>query len=432
MTSAGAACTLALDLGTTAFKAAAVTPAGVCGGVTVVPYSLEYEAGRRVTCDPRVYVRCAFRALRGAVRSARAADLEVTNIGIASQAQTFVPVGADTVPVAPAIVWTDASASAEAEEAGRSLPDYGERSGFVRPSPLQFLPKVMRYSREGASADRFLLLNEWIVYNLTGACYGDTCLQGMGGFYDIARGNWNDDALQLAGISTDRLAPTFPAAAHSLPLTREATRSLGLKDGVPVYSCGNDQSCAAIGAGLSSDDKLFANFGTALVVYALTDRPSSPTSDDHIAGVSPLRPWWFRLGVESECGNMLEWLATLLYPRKGIGRMLEDALSEETDTRMLPDAIPAGGGSLDLRGLRVGMGPPELTRALLERYSVRFADLLDGVVQTRPRRVVAGGGLSRCRAWLRFLSNRHGLEVTAAEVEHPGLVGVARVIGDQQ
>lgn len=424
-------CILALDLGTTAFKAAPVDADGVRGRVTVAPYALDYAEGR-VSCDPERYVRCAWKALRGAARAAREQGFAVRAIGISSQAQTYIALDAGGQPVQPAVVWTEARAVPEAEEAACALPDFARTCGFVRPSPLQFLPKLMRFRREGGTARRFALLNEWIVYRLTGELYGDATNQGMGGCYDIAAQTWNERALALAGITADNLAPVTPAAAYSACLKREACRALDLP-AVPVYSCGNDQSCAAVGAGIEDEGDLFCNFGTALVVYALKSRPAEPASEAQIAGISPLPARWFLLGLESECGNVVEWLAKLLYPRAGVGRMIESALSAEA-TSSLREIKLSGGGRLDIYGLSVGSRREELARALLEHYATRFGELLSGVTSggKPPRRLFAGGGLSRSAAWLEFLGARHNLTLYPTAGEHPGLVGVAKIIANRQ
>lgn len=424
----GADCILALDLGTTAFKAAPADPQGIRGHVTVVPYALDY-AGDGVTCDPERYVRCARRALRGAARTARELGLVVRAIGLTSQAQTCIALDEAGRPIQPAIVWTDSRAVEEAEEAARALPDFARTAGFVRPSPLQFLPKVMRVRRSGASPGHHLLLNEWIAFRLTGQMFGDDVNQGMGGFYDISRQAWNDRALSLAGIGADQLAAVAPAATLCAPLTTGWSRALDLP-AVPVYSCGNDQSCAAVGAGLERTDDLFCNFGTAMVVYALHDRPTAPVSPEQIAGISPLPERWFLLGVESECGNVLEWMAHLLYPRRGVSRMILEALAADPDPQMLPRITPTGNGQLEICRLLVGSRREEIARALLEYYAERFEALAEGVREpgVSPRRLFAGGGLSRSAEWLASLQRRYGRPLTPTAGEHPGLVGAAKII----
>src|SRR5207237_1171724 len=148
-------------------------------------------------------------------------------------------------------------------------------------------------SNEGV---HYLLLNEWLILRLTGKAFGDTNSQGMGGFWDIGAGAWNERALTLAGINPENLAAVGPAGSRSAPLSRRGQNMTGLGP-LPVYSCGNDQSCAAIGAGLEGSSDLFCNFGTALVVYGLSAQYSAPTGENQIGGVAPLSNLWFLLGV---------------------------------------------------------------------------------------------------------------------------------------
>src|SRR5207302_6400246 len=105
--------------------------------------------------------------------------------------------------------------------------------------------------RQGGGAKQFLLLNEWLLYRLTGKAYGDETNQGMGGFYSIASRSWSQSAHSLASIGPEHLAQVAPAAGIGALLKPELARALELPS-VPVYSCGNDQSCAAVGAGLQN------------------------------------------------------------------------------------------------------------------------------------------------------------------------------------
>ncbi|HXG23785.1 MAG TPA: FGGY-family carbohydrate kinase, partial [Chthonomonadales bacterium] len=97
----------------------------------------------------------------------------------------------------------------------------------------------------------------------------------------------------------------------------------------------------------------------------------------------------------------------------------------------LPKITPMGSGRLDIHGLSVGSRPEALVRALLEFYASRFWEILGGVIGAgcRPDRLFVGGGLSHCKAWLDFLAQRYHLVLTPTAGEHPGLVGVAKIIG---
>ena len=426
-------CILALDLGTSAFKSAPVTAADI--SVHHDSSNFECDYAHRITCPPQNYISAMMNALSQAVEAARIYKFTVRGIGICSQAQTFLALDKHNEPIGPAVVWTDDIAQAEAEEAARALPDFARTSGFLRPSPLQFLPKVMQSRQQNPSAQRFLLLNEWLISVLTGEAYGDETNQGMGGFWDIERHTWSAPALELADISPDNLAKIAPAASYSALLKPEIARTLGISQ-VPVYSCGNDQSAAAVSAGLEQAGDIFCNFGTAMVVYAFRKEMTLPQNDAQIAGISPLRSTlkgdYFLLGSYSECGDILDRMAMFLYPRRKFTKLIE-ALTGDFAPELLPQITRIHGGKIDLTDWRIGDEPAHLVRAFWEFYRARFLELLEGVREPEvPNcRLFASGGLSQSQEWLDFLSARVGLPLIRTEFSghiHPSLVGIARII----
>ncbi|MCW3054935.1 MAG: xylulose kinase, partial [Chthonomonadales bacterium] len=197
-----------------------------------------------------------------------------------------------------------------------------------------------------------------------------------------------------------------------------------------------DQSCAAVGAGLERAGDILCNFGTALVVYAQKDRPVSPTKEDQIAGIGPmtsqLAPSWFLLGLEPECGNVFDWMAKLLYPRGGVEALLTAAFTKDMQVmdRDNPQLVFTGGGRLDLCRLKLDYRREHLARGVVEFYAQRFRELLKDVTaeETGPLRLFASGGLSQNDLWLEFLPYRCGRHLIRTASEHPGLVGIARII----
>ncbi len=428
-------CTIGLDLGTTAFKSAPVDGTGLLADPTVVSYDLDYHAGA-VTFDPESYLHIATAALAGAIRSARAAGLQVTAIGISSQAQTYIPLDAHGHPMQPAIVWTDGRAVSEAQDAAQAIPDFVSHSGFRQPLPEMFMPKVRQFTRsEGARAGdvwKYVLLNEYLIYRLTGVVYGDTTNQGMSGFYHITERRWSQAALAFAGIAAGQLAETAGAAQINHPLTADWCRSLGI-GAAPVYSCGNDQSCSAAGVGLTKADDILCNFGTAMVIYALKDNLPRELAPRQIAGINPLTDRYFLLGLESECGNMMDWAFRLMYSELTFTQMMEDALRMVVDTRTLPTIQIPGGGRIEIQGLNVGCERRHLVRALLDLYAQTFGELYADVSGERriggsASATRVAGGLSRSDAWLEYLSRRFGLTFKRAASDQAALPGIAKII----
>jgi xylulokinase len=404
---------------------------GLVKDPVVVPYSLDYDAGR-VTCNPERYYRTALEALSQAAQAVRTSGRRIEAIGISSQAQTYIPLDRKGAPLGNAVVWTDNRAAQEAEELTQAIPEVTALCGFKRFSGQQFLPKVLHFLREGQVTrdlvSQFLLLHEYIAYRLTGMAYGEETSQGMGGFYDITARAWSPAALETAGITSDQLAAVAPSAGQSPPLLPNLCQELGL-NAVPVYVCGNDQTCAAAGVDLEEDGVL-CNFGTAMVAYTRNKERPESVSETQIAGIDPLTSRYFLLGFEPECGNVLEWMADLLYPGQEIEVMQQKATSAAIDSTALPRISFKGGGRLEIQDLTVGSRPEILARSLLEYYADRFEILLQEVQGTEGRigRLIASGGLARSQTWLDFLEQRLSLSFVRAQSEHPGLIGIARII----
>ena len=128
-------CILALDLGTTAFKAGLVAAGRLAATPVVAPYRLDHRPDGAVLCDPALYAETALQALAGAARLAREAGLEPRAVALTSQAQTYIPVDERGRPVGPAVVWTDDRAVREAAKPPTPCPISQPRR--ASPSPAR-------------------------------------------------------------------------------------------------------------------------------------------------------------------------------------------------------------------------------------------------------------------------------------------------------
>jgi sugar (pentulose or hexulose) kinase len=409
---------LALDIGTSAVKAGVVAGDRLIGPPQAVSCAPTY--GARTTLDPAALMRATYRALAAAVRAARGEGAEPGALAVVSQAQTFVTVDAGGVPVGPLVSWLDNGGAARAGRFQDAFPDYAARTGFFAPSGRQFAAKA------GPPPDggRVLLINEFVISQLTGQANGDTTHQGMGGLFDIGSRRWWPDMLAQIGLSPRALAEVAPAGAIRRPLGARPARRIGCGP-VPVLSCGLDQSAAAAGAGIGTRAALTASFGTALVVYARSDAQPIPASPDQIAGIDPLTGRYFILGLESDCGNVLRGLAGLLF-RGTMGELL-DAAAGAGRSEAAPTLHVEPDGRFAIAGMTPATRRADVAAAAVERYAAVFARLVHAVAQRANVEpiVAVGGGLSRSRRWLDRMSAVSGLHLVETGAAHPGLVGAA-------
>ncbi len=424
---------IALDLGTTSFKCALVSEDGILPGTIISRnYRIKRSKGG-ITFPAEEYFDMALGLLRRSCSTALEMKLLVEAIGITSQAQTFVTINKNGEALPDAVVWLDARAEKESTEVASAITDFPMHSGFPAPSGQMFLPKIIHLKNKEpdvhGSACKFLLLNEYIVFRLTGETYGDSSNQGMCGFFDISTRKISKIALSLAGIREEHLAQIFPPASYAKPLTNKISEILGVGK-VNVYSCGNDQSCAAAGAGLSAENDILCNFGTAMVVYSLKEKLPAVLLGNQIAGISSLRNYYFLLGLESECGSIFEMIHRELYPEDGFASMMQEAFNaditglgiEDAFARTCPDIVSIG-------SLKEKYPRAAICRAFMELCAGDFQNMLEGILnKSAPGKIFASGGLSLSEEWILFLEKRCSLKFSRIGSCHPALQGIYKTI----
>lgn len=428
--------TIALDLGTTSFKCAIVTEDGVMPGTVI---SDSYGVVRRnseITYPADKYFDMVLSLLRRSCSTALENGVSIGSIGISSQAQTYVAVYRSGEALQDAVVWLDGRAVSEAMGVASAINDFARHSGFNAPSGQMFLPKIIHLKnnqpRVHSSAWKFLLLNEYVIFKLTGEAYGDSSNQGMGGFFDISKREISKISLSLAGITEKHLPQIYPPSSFGKPLTDGISEMLGI-DSVEVYSCGNDQSCASAGVGLSGKNEILCNFGTAMVVYSLKERPPAALLGNQIAGISSMGDYYFLLGFESECGNILEALHLDSYPGEEFSFMIRDALETGFPVPGIKDAVAEAYPDIPrIRALKGRYPRSAVCRALMEIY----ADIFEGILwrnigKSLPGKVFASGGLSLSEDWLLFLEKRCSLRFARTGGCHPALQGVYKTINSK-
>ncbi len=231
---------------------------------------------------------------------------------ITSQAQTFAPVDADFNPIRKGIVWLDERAEKEAAYLKEQLPDFTKAAGFSNPIAGLYISKLLWLKQNEPiifrRAKAFPLINEYLVYKLTGKFYSDVTSFGMSGMYDFRQNSINPDLLTLLGLTEDFFPELKNAGMRGELISQQIQRVWKLDNRFPVFLCGNDQGASACGAGLKQPGDVNINFGTAMVFYTITDSLITDLTDDQIAGKHPVGNDFFLLNFERDFGMQIRQL----------------------------------------------------------------------------------------------------------------------------
>ena len=192
---------LGIDVGTTSVKAAAFDENGKMLFCRTYDYNL-ITSGDTVEFAADDYIDI----VKTAISDARA-EAEIYALAVDTQCETLILTDDNGKPLHNAVVWLDNRASEEALEIKEA---FGNRKVYeITGQPeitatwpasklLWFkknLPEVFEKTR------KIFLLEDYILYKLTGEFVTEKSLQSSSLYFDIRNGEWWDEMLTFLGVS---------------------------------------------------------------------------------------------------------------------------------------------------------------------------------------------------------------------------------------
>ena len=296
-----------------------------------------------------------------------AADLPIAALSVDTQCETLIVTDREGNPLRPAIVWVDNRAAAEAEEIERV---FGRRRVYEitgQPEVTATWPAckllwIQRHEPEiWSRVKRIFLLEDWLLYRMTGAFATQKTLQSSSLYFDIQKEDWWPEMLKYLGIRREML-PTLMGSGERVGSFR----------GAAVTTSAIDQLAGAIGAGAAGREIISETTGTTLAVY-LRQKGMPGYDPDKIVpchkdidGGFCLLPW------TATAGMALKWFREAFCEGMGFDRL--DALAGE---------VPKGSGGLTML--------PYLCGASMPRYNPDARGVFYGIGLEHKR-----GHFARC------------------------------------
>lgn len=428
-----------VDLGTTATKALALTSDGEVLAESRSAYRLSVPEQGAAELDPREVREAALEATGACVAEA---DAEVSCICFSSAMHSLVALDGAGEPLTACLTFADERSSGQARSLregphGREL---YERTGtpVYAMSPLS---KLVWLSETGPEvfhrAARFASIKEFVLAGFSDEVEIDASSASGTGLYSLARGSWDDLALDCAGIEEGRLPPIAPVH-HRVELHREAAAALGLGGDVPVVIGAADGPLANLGTGVLAPDVLSVTVGTSGAVRNTVTDPRSDPAGALFCYVLDDRRFVVG-GPINNGGVVVTWLGGLLFP--------DGQPTHAEDLDELAGGVEAGSNGLvvlpfltgeraplwssEARGVMFGLslqhGRGHVARAAMEgvAYALRtVADLLEPLAGTA-REIRAGGGFVRSQVWVQILADVMGKPVTVGAHPDSSTIGAA-------
>jgi glycerol kinase len=374
---------------------------------------------------------------------------ELHAVGITNQRETVCVWDPETGdPLHRAIVWQDRRTAARCDQLraeGRE-PLVRERTGLVldpyfSATKVEWLLDNVEGLRERATSGRatFGTIDSWLIFKLTGELATDPSNASRTMLFDIGRGQWDGELLDMLGVP-ERALPSVVTSCGEIAVTQPAALH---GHAVPVAGVAGDQQAALFGQACVDPGLGKNTYGTGSFVLQNAGYSPPPPVDGLLGTVAWGIGDSLTYALEAAIfvtGAGVQWL------RDGLGiigaaaetEALAASLHSNDGVYFVPALTGLGSPHWDpyargtIVGLTRGATRAHLARATLEAIAYQTADAVramevaSGVELTELR---ADGGAT-VNAWLmQFQADILGVPVVVPEIPETTALGAAYLAG---
>ncbi|MDL2257705.1 hypothetical protein LJC42_00915 [Eubacteriales bacterium OttesenSCG-928-K08] len=304
---------LTLDVGTTAVKAALFDAELNMLGLVIREYSLLTPRQDEVELPAFVYWDNIVAGVNELLKKTNADAKNVLSITCTTQGETFIPVDKDGNALYNAIVWLDARAKEETAilETQYSKEAFYQKTGIPEISPYCPIAKLMwvksHLPEVYAATHKFLLLEDYLIYRLTGSMLTNPALMCTTGYFDINTDELWHEILEQNGLDASKIPDVRACGTSVGPLLECSAKELGLTASTIVTTGAMDQVAAAIGAGNIGPGFITETTGTCLAVGASTRTPRLESWTPVPVYTHGLPGLYLKIVIMQTAGMALKW-----------------------------------------------------------------------------------------------------------------------------
>lgn len=443
---------IGLDIGTTSTKAFIYDPDGVIYGSGEAGYLLSVPLPGRAEQQPDDIVHAIVKALKIAMENANAQAGQIEAVGLSTAMHSMMAVNRDGKAITPLMTWADNRSIKQVQNLLRGDIVHSLYAKTGTPiHPMSPLTKLI-WMREEApdvfqKASKFISIKEYIIHQLFGSYTVDISVASATGLFDIKEMKWSTEALETAGIQSERLGEVVPVTTILRGLKSEYATACGLSQDTPWIIGASDGALANIGVGATSTGQTAVTIGTSGAIRSFVNRPMlDPKGRTFCYAFDDNR--WLIGGPTNNGGIALQWFRDQF----GIEHGRDTSLEGKDDIRSLIDmasSIPPGAEGLlflpylsgerapywnaDARGTFFGVslhhGKPHFARAVMEGvlYALHGVEEVLADMNGRSEVLMASGGFARSSNWTQMLADLSGTEVVVPDTYEASAFGAAAV-----
>ncbi len=428
-----------LDVGTTGCKLTAYDDKGNFVYNSYKEYEINRSDGEH-EIDAQVIFEAVCEVIGDTVKKHKFSAIGVTTFG-----ETFTMLDEDNNVLMPSMLYTDPRGESECKELCRIL---GEEKltyiAGVKPHQMYSLPKMMWIKNNCPDvykkAKRIMLMEDYIVYKLTGNAYIDYSLAARTMAFDIRNKCWSDEILSAAEIDKNLLSEPVGAFNCAGEFKKDIYEKFGIDYKITVVNGAHDQVASAVGAGVLEAGQAVDGTGTVECVTPVFDKiPEHKTLYDEGYSVVPyvFENTYVCYALSFTGGAVIKWFRDNFTKDKSYSELDKSVKKEPTKLLCMPHFAGAANPYMDngskaaIIGLSLEHKSEDIYKALMEGVTYEIMTNIEHLESfgIKPEKLYATGGGAASDVWLQIKADILHRPVTALQAKEVGACGTCMMTG---
>ena len=272
--------TLVFDVGTSSIKTTLFDEKLKVLSTSNTELKLITKPGQVIEMQVQEYWLGMCQGVRSILHECPTAKTSIKIITLTTQGETMIPVDFKGNELSNAIVWLDGRSYKEADELSTAFQSdsFYPITGVPQIDATTPISKILNIKRTQPevynSTSKFLLLEDYLIFRLTGKMVTEKSLMSSTGYFDINNDTLFTDILDFAEISKHLIPEVLDCGERVGKILPEVATEIGLHNGIEIFTGAMDQVAGALGAGNFNSEIMTETTGTALVVCASTKNPN--------------------------------------------------------------------------------------------------------------------------------------------------------------
>ena len=439
-----------LDIGSTGCK---VTVYDEEGNYLYRTYR-DYPVSRK-TGEHEVMAEDIWKGVREVLADAGSHYPDLKALGVTSFGESCVLLDEEDRPIRAVLLYTDPRGSEECRELEAALGrEKLERITGVAPHSMYSLPKLMWIRKhrpeQFGRAKRILMMEDYIIYMLTGSAVIDYSLATRSMGFDIRALEWSQEVFQAAGIDSGLFSRPVRSGTPAGTVRPEMAKALGLPEGLLLVPAGHDQAAAAVGSGVFKADRAVDMAGTVECITPVFE--GIPEDRRIYDGGYAIVPYvipgnYVTYAFTFSGGALVSWFINNFAKEEkrrakelgcSVYELLEEGMKDgPTGILVLPHFAGAGtpymdGGSKGaVVGLTLDHSASDLYRAMMEGVTYEMMVNMEHLAEVgiRPQKLRAAGGGAASAVWMQMKADMLNLPIVSLGNAEAGAAGCAMLAG---